>query len=297
MLIPPYRITLSGGGIKGLAHIGALEVLAERGYLGAVKEYIGISAGALCAFALCVGTTLSELRMLISVLDFGVIRDIEPEAILSFSEVLGLDTGANVEKLLRAILRAKGLSPTLTFSELAAAKKGPALRVFATDLNACEVCEFSASVTPNVSVCVALRASICIPIYFQPVRHPETGHYLVDGGLVNHSPFKFLTADEQDTTLSITFSDDHKPKEEIGGLPEYLIQLYYSIQYHANRELTRRKEERMIFIKAGHINSLHFEMDHDARLAVLEAGRASAVEFLEQLPLRTRKPVRRFSVA
>ena len=297
MLIPPYRVTLSGGGIKGLAHIGVLEVLQERGYLGAVKEYIGISAGALCAFALCVGTTLSELRMLVSVLDFGVIRDIEPEAILTFSEVLGLDTGANVEKLLRAILRAKGLSPTLTFAELVAARKGPALRVFATDLNTCEVCEFSAAVTPEVPVCVALRASICIPIYFQPVRHPETGHYLVDGGLVNHSPFKFLTVEEQDFTLSITFSDDHKPKEEIVGLPEYLVQLYYALQYHANKELTHRKDHQVIFIKAGHINSLNFEMDHDARLAVLEAGRASAVEFLEHLPFHTRKPMRRFSVA
>ncbi len=296
MLIPPYRITLSGGGIKGLAHIGALEVLQERGYLGAVKEYIGISAGALCAFALCVGTTLSELRMLASVLDFGVIRDLEPEAILSFSDSFGLDTGANVEKLLRAILRAKGLSPTVTFAELAAAKKGPALRVFATDLNTCEICEFSATVTPDVPVCMALRASICIPIYFQPVRHPETGHYLVDGGLVNHSPFKFLTADEQDTTLSITFSDEHKPKEEIGGLPEYLVQLYYALQYHANKEITHRKEGQMIFINAGHINSLNFEMDQDARIAILEAGRVSAIEFLAQLPFRIRKPVRRFSV-
>lgn len=297
MFIPPYRITLSGGGIKGLAHIGALEVLAERGYLRAVKEYIGISAGALCAFALCVGTTLSELRMLVSMLDFGVIRDLEPEAILSFPDSFGLDTGANVEKLLRAILRAKGLSPTLTFGELAAAKKGPALRVFATDLNTCEICEFSAAITPAVSVCLALRASICIPIYFQPVRHPDTGHYLVDGGLVNHSPFKFLTSGEKEAALSITFSDNHKPKEDISGLSDYLVQLYYSLQYYANRELAYRKDHQMIFIEVGHINSLHFEMDQDARLEILEAGRQSAAEFLAQLPFRTQRPVRRFSAA
>ncbi len=33
LVIPPYRVTMSGGGMKGLAHIGALEVLHERGFL------------------------------------------------------------------------------------------------------------------------------------------------------------------------------------------------------------------------------------------------------------------------
>jgi predicted acylesterase/phospholipase RssA len=40
MLIPPYRITLSVGGLKGIAHIGALEVLSERGYLKSLREYV-----------------------------------------------------------------------------------------------------------------------------------------------------------------------------------------------------------------------------------------------------------------
>ena len=152
MLIPPYRITLSGGGIRGLAHIGALEVLEENGSLRAVKEYIGISAGALIAFCMCVGATLSELRMMATVLDFGSIRDLEPETMLSFMETFGLDTGSNLEKLARAVLRAKGLSPTLTFEELVAARPTlPRLRIFATDLNTCTIAELSAATSPTMS--------------------------------------------------------------------------------------------------------------------------------------------------
>ena len=82
MLIPPYRITLSGGGLKGIAHIGALEVLSERGYLKSLREYVGISAGALVAFCLSIGSTLPELRMIITLLDFSLVRDLDPETMI-----------------------------------------------------------------------------------------------------------------------------------------------------------------------------------------------------------------------
>jgi NTE family protein len=299
MIIPPYRVTLSGGGVRGLAHIGALEVLEERGVLRTVKEYLGISAGALIAFCLCVGTTLSELRMMSTLLDFGKIRDLEPESMLSFLETFGLDTGANLEKLARAILRAKGLSPTLTFAELAAARPTlPRLRIFATDLNTCTIAELSATTSPSMELTAALRASTCIPIYFQPVAHPVTGHLLVDGGVVSHSPFMFLTPEEADTTLSVTFSDEHKPTGEIGDLKDFLVQLYYAFDFYFNQGLTGKREHQVLFIRTGRLNSLDFELSQDERIALMNIGRASAAEFLSSFPgLRRRTVVRRFSVA
>ena len=299
MLIPPYRITLSGGGIRGLAHIGALEALEERGALRAVKEYIGISAGALIAFCMCVGTTLSELRMMATVLDFGSIRDLEPETMLSFMETFGLDTGANLEKLARAVLRAKGLSPTLTFEELTAARPTlPRLRIFATDLNTCTITELSTATSPTMELATALRASTCIPIYFQPVRHPITGHYLVDGGVVSHSPFMFLTPEEADVALAITFSDEHKPIGEITDLAGYLVQLYYAFDFYFNKEHTDRRRDQVLFIRTGRRNSLDFEMSQEHKLQLMNTGRASAIAFLKQFPgLKSRAPLRRFSVA
>jgi NTE family protein len=296
MIIPPYRVTLSGGGIRGLAHIGALEVLEERGALKAVKEYIGISAGALIAFCMCVGATLSELRMMVTVLDFGSIRHLEPDTILSFMETYGLDTGANLEKLARAVLRAKGLSPALTFAELAAARPtAPRLRIFATDLNTCTVAELSAATAPTMQVVAALRASTCIPIYFQPVQHPATGHYLVDGGVVSHSPFTFLTADEADSTLSITFSDEHKPVGEIRDLKDYLVQLYYAFDFYYNKELTDKRRKQVLFIRTGRRNSLDFEMSQEQRIELMNMGRDSATAYLDMSP--GQPPLRRFSVA
>ncbi len=58
MFIPPRRIVLSGGGMRAVAHIGALQVLEARGHLAHVKEYVGVSAGAFLAFCLAIGYTL-----------------------------------------------------------------------------------------------------------------------------------------------------------------------------------------------------------------------------------------------
>jgi len=293
MLIPPYRIALSGGGIKGFAHVGALEVLQERGYLKAVKEYIGISAGALCAMCICIGCSLSELRMMVSLLDFSQVRDIDPETILNFPETFGVDTGANLEKLLVAILRARKLNPQCTFAELAALGLGPNLRIIATNMNTCLAHEFSAARTPAASVLFAVRASMSVPIYFTPLKEPVSGHVFLDGGIMCPSPFRYLTYEEQLHTLAISFGDSHKPISSINTLQEFIFQLYYSFDYKHAVELKQKWKHNTLVIECGRVNSIDFETGQETKHAIMEAGRRGADDFLKS-PGPT--PVRRFSM-
>jgi NTE family protein len=292
MLVPPYRITLSGGGLKGVAHVGALEVLFERGLLNALKEYVGISAGALVAFCLCIGTSLSALRMMVSLLDFGLVRDLDPETMINFPETFGIDTGANLEKLLKTILKASKLPVGITFQELAAARKGPALRIITMNLNTCMPQEFSAACTPSAEVVMAVKASMSIPIYFSPVRDPVSQHYLSDGGVYFASPFKFLSDDERRHTLSIAFDDKHKPAKSISSLSGFLMQLYYSLDYHTAQELKNQWGANILYIDCRGINLLQFEASHEDRIALMDLGRRSAEEFLRA---PGPKPARRFS--
>lgn len=292
MLIPPYRITLSGGGLKGIAHIGALEVLSEKGLLNALKEYIGISAGALVAFCLCIGTSLSSLRMIISLLDFGLVRDLNPETMINFPETFGLDTGVNLEKLLKAILKARSLSTKITFQELADAKLGPSLRILTMNLNTCLPQEFSVKLTPNAEVVMAVQASMSIPIYFSPVREPVTQHFLSDGGIFSGSPFKYLTEEERRHTLSIAFNDTHKPTESITNLFGFLTQIYFSADYYSAKELRQKWSQNIMYINCQKISVLQFEATQEEKIALMDAGRQAAEDFLK---CPGRKPARRFS--
>ncbi len=57
----PLSLALGAGGVRGFAHIGVLEALAERGFT--ISEIVGTSAGAIIgAFYAAVGLSLPELR-------------------------------------------------------------------------------------------------------------------------------------------------------------------------------------------------------------------------------------------
>ena len=57
----PLSLALGAGGVRGFAHIGVLEALAEQGF--SVSEIVGSSAGAIiAAFYAAVGLSLPELR-------------------------------------------------------------------------------------------------------------------------------------------------------------------------------------------------------------------------------------------
>ena len=293
MFIPPLRIALSGGGMRGLAHIGALEVLQEQGLLKAVKEYIGISAGSFCAFAICIGCSLAELRTVSALLDFSLIQSITPETAFKFLDTFGFDSGENMDKLLSVLLRTKGLSPGLTFRELAA-RDAPRLRVFATDLNTCMPKEFSEALTPHVPIVQALRASMSIPLYFTPVQGPD-GHLLVDGGVISHNPFLMLTREERETTLSITFRAEHEICSKIPTFSAYLGQIYASIHRYYSMDLVREWRHRTVCLPCGEFPSTYFQATTEEKMGLMDSGRKGMREFLAAATGHA--PPRRFSVA
>lgn len=296
MLIPPRRIVLSGGGIRALAHIGALEVLEKKGFLRAVKEYVGVSAGAFVGFCLMIGYTLAELRMLCSVFDFSVLRNLDPESALNFPVSFGFDNGENLIKLLHSLLRIKKLKVDLTFEEWAKMKEGLTLRCFATDLYKTQIREFSLEKTPTVTFVDALRASMSLPGYFTPVKDPLTGNMLVDGGILHNFPLAFLPLSERNDSLGISFSYDHTTVSEIPDLLSFLSQIFACYYIPRTYALHSQHPDRCIVIPCGHIQAWNFEATQEEREGILQLGKKAAEEFL-QASSRTEKPIRRYSVS
>jgi predicted acylesterase/phospholipase RssA len=295
MIIPPRRIVLSGGGMRAVAHLGALQVLESRGLLSAVKEYVGVSAGALVGFCLCIGYTLKELQLIMSMFDFQLIRNITPETMLNFPTTYGLDNGENLGKLLHSVMRIKGIPIDATFGEL---NRPIQFRCFASDLFSCSVREFSKEKTPTVKLTVALRASMCLPAYFTPIEDPITHHLLVDGGIMNNYPIAFLTPEERKTSLGIMFSYDHSTVDEIQDLGHFFYQIYACYYMPRWRQTVSLHPTGTIIIPCGHFPSYDFESTVEERQALFEEGRLAAEEYLERHAhgLVYQKPLRRYSV-
>jgi NTE family protein len=78
------NLVFEGGGVKGIAYVGAIQVLAQRGALTGIRRVGGTSAGAINALILTLGYDLGEQKTILESTDFsrfmddsfGVIRDI-----------------------------------------------------------------------------------------------------------------------------------------------------------------------------------------------------------------------------
>jgi predicted acylesterase/phospholipase RssA len=300
ILWKPRRLVLSGGGIRVVAHIGALFVLEREGFLQEIREYVGVSAGAFLASAKCFGYNLGEIKMMCSLFDFGLIRNLEPEAALEFPMTFGLDNGKNLKKLLETLLKLKGLPETLTFLEMKTRlPDSPLLRCYATDICNCEVVEFSAAKTPDCSVVVALMASMCLPGYFIPVRHPTTGHLMVDGGVLHNFPLAFLNEEERKDSIGLTFSYNHTRVEEVNDLGEFIQQIFACYYIPRSRALLKAHPFQTIVIPCGEYPAWHFEAEQEERERLMEIGTKAAEDFFLflQSSLQTHKPIRRWSVS
>lgn len=159
-------LALSGGGARGIAHLGVLAALDELRL--PVARLAGVSSGAIASVFYAAGFPPREiLRLLLATNVFRLTRP-------AFSRfgLLHLDAVAQ--------LLARHLGATLTFEHLSRP-----LTLVATDLMAGESVYFSEG-----PLLPALLASSAVPIVYRPVEYQ--GRQLVDGGLLNNLPVEPL---------------------------------------------------------------------------------------------------------
>jgi len=191
---PTLGLALSGGGIRGLAHIGVLEAL-EAAQIP-VHTIAGSSMGGIIGALYAAGVSPSALReaaIKANILDFAT-PDLHGR---------GLIGQRKFQSFLTALLGREDL----TFADL----RIPAV-LTATDL------ESGALVLLREGPLVpALLATSAFPLVFPPVHHQ--GRWLVDGGTLNNFPCdvaRMMGADRVigvDTPIRIQF-ELHKPTEE-----------------------------------------------------------------------------------
>lgn len=290
--IKPRLLCLSGGGIRSIAQLGALTVLEEKGLLDDIQAYLGVSAGAFLCFAMVLGYSLKEMVQIMEGVPFGEIRSINPETLFLFDEQFGIDDGAGLLQLCKSLLKIKGFAVDLTFQDLSPKKT---LRIFATDLVTQTSREFSQKQTPTVRVVDALRASMCLPLYFTPVRDPLTGHLLTDGGVIGNYPIVFIPPFEAQNAIGITF-DDHKPiQKSIDSVQDYFHKVLSCLWIHINKDIYETYAANTIIIPCSLYPPYNFEASASEKKALFACGVNAAYAFLKT-PQKARHIHRRRSV-
>jgi NTE family protein len=191
------NLIFEGGGVKGIAYVGAMQVLEAKGILKDIVRVGGTSAGAINATLLGLNYSVDETMQTLSRLNFrrflddswGIVRDTN-RLITEF----GWYKGDFFRTWIGEIIEAKTGNSESTFLEVDSLKKERNFRdlyFIGTNLSTGfgEVLSFEH--TPRMCVADAVRISMSIPLFFSAKRSMR-GDVYVDGGVVDNYPVKLF---------------------------------------------------------------------------------------------------------
>ncbi|MDF2630938.1 MAG: hypothetical protein K0R39_4769 [Symbiobacteriaceae bacterium] len=279
-----------GGGVKGIALVGALAAAEERGHTW--QAVAGTSAGAITAALVAAGYTAEELKPVLFGLDFNKFKD----GHFKFFHLLreeGLYKGQYVIDWLEGLLMQKTGKPFASFRDLEE-RFGIGLRVVSTDVTNMrmlvlpdDLADYGFSDPKGFPVSHAVRASMSIPYFFEPYQLACPGGKtatLVDGGLMSNFPVSLFApgaGGAQVPTLGYYLkAPDDKDSLPTGNLEEFTHALITTLlEGHDRDAVLHQSYERSIDIPTGSIGTTDFDLTEEQKQWLYDSGYQAGVAF------------------
>lgn len=248
---PKVGLVLSGGGAKGISHIGILQAIDSAGLK--IDYITGTSMGSIIGALYAVGYSGKEIEKISDNLDWDAILSNKPEyATISIDEKdefgkYSIEMGMQKFKpqIATGLIESQELWLTLNrlffpvYNVKDFSKFNIPFKCIATDL-----ADGKAVVLSKGEIVSALRASMAIPSVFTAVEYKNTK--LVDGGLIRNFPVTDIKEMGADIVIGVNL---------FLGLPEIsklnnMLDVFYQItQYRDAEDLVKEKKHCNMIIE------------------------------------------------
>lgn len=279
------NLVCSGGGIKGLAFLGALRALEEHQPVADLTGFAGSSSGAITAGLLAVRCPIERLGEILATTDFerfkddsfGVIRDT-----YRVFEEYGYYKGDYFRDWYAALLDDQTGVTDITFKGVFDTY-GTDLKITTSNLNRQRGQVYDHVATPDMKVVDAVRASMSIPLFFKCARNDDND-VLVDGGLLNNYPIYLF--DNIDETLGLKLTPGDKiasPIEpvEIADIYQYANALVGVLLEQIDRLHIRDDYWKVtVPIDTGSIKTTDFNLTDDEKSFLVDSGYESVTRYI-----------------
>ena len=292
--LPRKKVDLvfEGGGVKGIAYVGALKALEDHGYKP--NSLAGTSAGAIVASLIAVGYKPKQLEKILWDLDFEKLKDKSfvdhlpfiGGAISIFIDK-GIYEGNYLEKWLRKKLKAAP-SPATTFGEL---KKR--LKIVATDISRGTMLVLPDGIKKygldpdKLDIAFAVRMSMSIPFFFEPVvlDTPQGTSYIVDGCISSNFPINIFNRTDGPSrwpTFGLRLVEPNNAPNQV-STPFQMFSAIFSTMMATRdaREMELNTDAMSVEIFTGHIKATDFDLNDSQKRMLVESGRIAMEEFME----------------
>lgn len=275
-------LVLSGGGVKGVGLIGALQILDEHDCLANLHTFVGSSIGAMIAAMLVIGYKPQEQFDVMCNINIQEMQEID---IWKLFTHFGLDAAAKIVKYIKTLFRAKNIPTDITFEQLYQLT-GKRLIITGTCVNTHKIEYFDDNTTQKLSVIDAIRISISIPFLFTSPKY--NGNQYVDGGLLDNFPLtgvqSYIKPGERVLALTLSHSYEKISSNTIVAFETFSTHLIYTLLdeidhlrqeiYHIKRQT---KKDAIIAKQQYEIEQLKLQLkqkssqpEHDQSLESLE---------------------------
>ncbi len=209
---PKVGLVLSGGGARGVAHVGVIKALHEKNI--PIDYVAGTSMGAIVGGLYAIGMPPEDLEWAVKSVDWDKAlnpgysrklknyrqkqeeKDYFTELEIGISKE-GASSGVGLvgdHRVMLELQRLVGSFNVQDFDDFPIP-----FRAVATDLNAGE-----SYVMDHGDLAMAMRASMAVPLVFGPVKYQD--RYLVDGGILNNLPVNVAREMGADIIIAVNIS-------------------------------------------------------------------------------------------
>ena len=280
---PKVGLVLSGGGAKGLAHIGVLKVIDS---LGVKVDYVaGTSMGAIIGALYASGYSGNQLDSIFHEVDFDkLINDDLPRDAKAFYERDNSEKYAvtlpfqNFKiKLPSALSRGQNTYAlisklTLHVNSINDFSKLPIpFFCIATNIETGQAVMLNSG-----NLAQSVMASGALPSLFQPVT--INNQVLIDGGVVNNYPVDELRAKGMDVIIGVDVQDGLASIEELTSAPDVLVQIN---NFRTINDMKLKVKKTDIYIKPNIKDYTVVSFNEGAQ--IIENGKQAARKKIDDL--------------
>ncbi len=294
------NLVFRGGGVLGVVYSGALKVLEKEGLMDGMEGVAGTSAGSIMAALVAMKYPItgdsnpngSNIEDIVDKLPFKKFKDDKND--LGILGRYGIYSGDYFLKWMKEQVAASplGLDEMATFRDLKN-KGGMDLRVYSANINKHELQEFSFSITPDIPIAEAVRASMSIPLFFKAWQFSDSkmeGDFFVDGGVINGYPINaFDTKDGPNAATLGLYQGQMEGKivnEKFGHhhLIKYVKNTFLTLMQTQHTKLLEEADdlERTVFINVFNISPINFDITTAQQDSLKKSGLVATEMYLKQ---------------
>lgn len=288
------NLVFEGGGVKGIAFVGALQQLYKHNLLTNIVNVAGTSAGSGVATLFACGYNTDELKNIVWKCNFNTFKD---DSFGIFRDLwrlyysYGFHDGKELKIFHEKLIYDKLGIPNITFEQFYQLTQKD-LTITGTCLTDSNIHYFNKDNTPNMIVSDAIQISMSIPYYFKPIVY--NNKIFVDGGLLNNFPVDYYDLEDIDRnpiineeTLGLQLESlkefDHMPNK-ISSFADFSTTTL-NVVLNEISELrlgTKCDKRKLIKINTGTVSATDFNLGEEQKQFLYNAGITAADLFIKK---------------